>query len=72
MAWLPVKESKRTYIFVTGYKLSIHNVTSLNLDETWIRTKSDEGLLMVNPANLAGILVADSEADRTINKPPRK
>lgn len=69
MAWITVKEKRRTYICTTGFKFSLHNVTLLNLDETWIRTQSDEGLVMTNPNNLLAIHVLIDEGGTTINPP---
>jgi hypothetical protein len=44
-----VIETKRKIVFESGHHLNLRNVTDFNAQGTYLRIKSDEGYILVNP-----------------------
>jgi hypothetical protein len=57
MADIEVKEAVRRIVSKDGHELRLHNVTKLNVSGSWVRLESDEGYVIVNPANVLAFIV---------------
>lgn len=57
MADITVNEAVRRIVSKDGHELRLHNVTSLNISGSWVRLQSDEGYVLVNPANVLAFIV---------------
>lgn len=47
-----VIEAKRKIVFASGNHLNLRNVTSFDGQGSYLRIKSDEGYILVNPKNV--------------------
>lgn len=56
-AWIPVKETHRRIVSVNGHTQMLNNVTEFNNTGSWLRLKSDEGYVIVNPENVFLMIV---------------
>lgn len=57
MADIAVNEKVRRIVSKDGHELRLHNVTMLNISGSWVRLQSDEGYVLVNPANVLAFIV---------------
>lgn len=57
MSDIKVNEAVRRIVSKDGHELRLHNVTMLNLSGSWVRLQSDEGYVLVNPANVLAFIV---------------
>lgn len=54
---IAVNEKVRRLISKDGHEVRLHNVTSLDISGSWIRLQSDEGYVLVNPANIMAMII---------------
>ena len=52
-----VKEEVRRIVSKDGHELRLHNVKSVDTSGSWLRLQSDEGYVIVNPANVLAYIV---------------
>lgn len=57
MSDIKVNEKVRRIVSKDGHELRLHNVTMLNVSGSWVRLQSDEGYVLVNPANVLAFIV---------------
>ena len=57
---LVVNEARRTLVDINGNKHVLRNVTEIDFGGNWLRLMSDEGYVIINPAN---IVLMYSETD---------
>lgn len=57
MSDIAVNEKVRRVVSVSGHEQRLHNVTMLNISGSWVRLQSDEGYVLVNPANVLMFIV---------------
>jgi hypothetical protein len=41
----------------TGHEVKLHNVTDVDTSGSWLRIQSDEGYVIINPANVLMYIV---------------
>lgn len=54
---MKVKESLRRIISAQGHEVRLNNVKDVNTSGSWTRLQSDEGYVIVNPANVLAYIV---------------
>jgi hypothetical protein len=52
-----VNETLRRVISTNGHELRLTNVKKLNITGSWIRLESDQGYVIINPANVLAFIV---------------
>lgn len=52
-----VKEEFRRVVSKDGHELRLTNVTDVNTTGSWVRLQSDQGYVIVNPANVLAFIV---------------
>lgn len=58
----PVKEQLRRVISTDGHELRLTNVTSINNTGSWTRLESDQGYVIINPANVLAFIIKGERA----------
>lgn len=54
---MQVNEVLRRVVSKDGHEIRLHNVNDVNISGSWIRLLSDEGQVIVNPANVLAFIV---------------
>ncbi len=54
---MEVKKTLRRVVSKDGHELRLHNVTDVDTSGSWVRLQSDEGYVLVNPANVLAFIV---------------
>lgn len=54
---LKVNESLRRVISKDGHEIRLNNVKTLDTSGSWTRLDSDEGYVIINPANVLAYIV---------------
>ncbi len=54
---MQVNETLRRIVSKDGHEIRLTNVTDLNNTGSWVRLQSDEGYVIVNPANVLAFIV---------------
>ena len=54
---MTVNEQLRRVVSKDGHELRLTNVTEVNNSGSWVRLKSDEGYVIINPANVLAFIV---------------
>jgi hypothetical protein len=54
---MQVNESLRRVVSKDGHELRLTNVKTVNTSGSWVRLESDEGYVIVNPANVLAFIV---------------
>jgi len=49
---VPVNEKRRQVVFKNGERLDLHNVSSFDPSGSWLRVWSDEGMALINTAEV--------------------
>lgn len=54
---MQVNETLRRIVSKDGHELKLHNVTEVDTSGSWLRIQSDEGYVIINPANVLAFIV---------------
>lgn len=54
---MQVNEIVRRVVSKDGHELKLHNVTDVDTSGSWLRIQSDEGYVIINPANVLAFIV---------------
>lgn len=54
---MKVNESLRRIVSKDGHEIRLNNVIEVNTSGSWIRVTSDEGYVIINPANVLAFIV---------------
>ena len=54
---MQVNETLRRIVSKDGHELKLHNVTDVDTSGSWLRIQSEEGYVIVNPANVLAFIV---------------
>lgn len=62
---LKVNETLRRVVSTSGHEIRLNNVKTLNTSGSWVRLESDEGSVIVNPANVLAFIIRNAPNERT-------
>jgi len=54
---MQVNEKLRRVVSKDGHEIRLNNVTELDISGSWVRLQSDEGYVIINPANVLAFIV---------------
>lgn len=54
---IKVNETMRRVISKDGHEIRLNNVKTLDTSGSWVRLDSDEGYVIINPANVLAFIV---------------
>lgn len=54
---MQVNETLRRVVSKDGHELRLTNVKTVNTTGSWVRLESDEGYVIINPANVLAFIV---------------
>jgi hypothetical protein len=54
---IQVNETLRRIVSKDGHEIRLNNVKTVNVSGSWTRLESDEGYVIVNPANVLAYIV---------------
>lgn len=54
---LKVNEKKRIVVTTTGYRLSLHEVTEVDLSGNWVRVLCKQGYVLINPQHVLAYII---------------
>jgi len=63
MAIINVNESVRRVVSKDGHEIRLYNVKTVDVSGSWVRIESDEGYVVVNPANVLAFII---KGDKTL------
>ena len=52
-----VNETLRRVVSTHGHELRLNNVTSVDVSGSWVRLDSEEGYVIINPANVLAFII---------------
>ena len=55
---IEVNEKKRIVVTPTGFRLSLYNVTEVDLSGNWGRLKCKQGYVLINPEHVLAYIIS--------------